>query len=170
MEEEIVNRVASSALVSIDLEEYYVVGERVLLDIREVLFQEMILREKDLREFIRQHDWRQYQEKLVAVTCTADAVIPTWAFMLLTIALRPHAKKIFYGDLAGLERELYAEKLAGVDWEQYRGKKVVIKGCSKHEVPVSAYVEASSRLQPLVVSMMYGEPCSTVPLYKQPKV
>jgi hypothetical protein len=170
MDKEIVNRVASSGLVSIDLEAWYTPGERVLLDIRDLLFQGMILREKDLREYIRTTDWAQYKGKMVAITCSADAVIPTWAYMLLTVALQPYSHRIFFGSLAQLETQLFQEKLSEVDWEQYRGAKVVIKGCSDQEVPVSAYVEVSRRLQPLVVSMMYGEPCSTVPLYKRPKV
>ena len=169
MEKEIVNRVTASPLVSFDLEEYYTAGERVLLDIKDLLFQGMILKEKDFRDFIKTQDWAQYAGKLVAITCTGDAVIPTWAYMLLTVALQPFAGKVFFGNLAELETHLFRDALAGVNWEQYRGAKVVIKGCSKREVPTSAYVELSRRLQPLVVSMMYGEPCSTVPIYKKPK-
>lgn len=169
MEKEIVNRVASSALVSIDLEEFYTPGDRVMLDIKDLLFQGMILKEKDFRDFIKAHDWKQYTGKLVAMTCTVDAVIPTWAYMLLTIALQPFAGKVFFGNLDELETHLFRDALASVDWERYRGTKVVIKGCSKREVPTSAYVEVSRYLQPLVVSMMYGEPCSTIPLYKKAK-
>ena len=169
MEKEIVNRVASSTLVSIDLEGFYTQGERVLIDIKDLLFEGIILKEKDFRDFIKNHDWSQYTGKLVAITCTVDAVIPTWAYMLLTIALQPFAVKIFFGSLADLESYLFQDVLAGVNWEQYRGAKVVIKGCSKLEVPTSAYVAVSRYLQPLVASMMYGEPCSTVPLYKKVK-
>ena len=169
MEKEIVNRVATSSLVSIDLEEFYTPGERVLLDIRDLLFQGMILKEKDFRDFIKTHNWSEYTGKLVAITCSVDAVIPTWAYMLLAVALQPFAGKVFFGSLVELETHLFRDALAGVDWERYRGAKVVIKGCSKREVPTSAYVEVSRYLQPLVVSMMYGEPCSTVPIYKRSK-
>jgi hypothetical protein len=169
MEKEIVNRVASSSLISIDLEELYTPGERVLLDIKNSLFQGLILKERDFRDFIQSQDWSGYQGKLVAVTCTVDAVIPTWAYMLLTISLEPFAEKIFFGSLDALESHLFHEALARVNWEQYRNAKVVIKGCSKVAVPTSAYVEATGYLRPLVSSMMFGEPCSTVPLYKRPK-
>ncbi len=169
MEKEIVNRVTASTLVSIDLEEFHTPGERVLLDIKDLLFEGIILKEKDFRDFIKTHDWSRYTGKLVAITCTVDAVIPTWAYMLLTIALRPFAAKVFFGSSSELESYLFQETLAGINWEQYRGAKVVIKGCSKLEVPTSAYVMVSSYLQPIVASMMYGEPCSTVPLYKKTK-
>jgi len=134
-----------------------------------VLFQGLILKEKDFRDFIKTHDWSQYKDKLVAITCTADAVIPTWAYMLLTISLQPFAAKIFFGSLGEMESHLFHEALAVINWEQYRDAKVVIKGCSKVEVPVSAYVEVTGYLRPLVASMMFGEPCSTVPLYKRSK-
>lgn len=169
MEKEIVNRVTASTLLSVDLEEFYTPGERVLFDIRNLLFEGIILREKDFREFIKHHEWSQYTGKLVAITCSVDAIIPTWAYMLLSIALQPFAGKIFFGTLQELESRLFHDALSAVDWEKYRGAKVVIKGCSKIEVPTSAYVAVSSYLQPLVASMMYGEPCSTVPLYKKPK-
>jgi hypothetical protein len=169
MEEQIINRVASSPLVTFDLEEIYIPGERVLLDIKDLLFQEMILREKDLRDFIRTQDWSVYKDKLVAITCSVDAVIPTWAYMLLSVALQPFAKRLVFGDLTALETQLFQESLSVVEWEKYRGAKVVIKGCSKVNVPVSAYVEVTTRLRPFSASIMYGEPCSTVPLYKKAK-
>jgi hypothetical protein len=169
MEDQIINRVASSPLITFDLEEFYTSGERVTLDIKDLLFQGIILREKDFREFIRAQDWSLYKDKLVAVTCSVDAIIPTWAYMLLSVALQPFAGKIVFGDLAALESQLFHESLSEVDWERYRGAKVVVKGCSKVEVPVSAYVEVTSRLRPVSASIMYGEPCSTVPLYKKPK-
>jgi Protein of unknown function (DUF2480) len=169
MENGIVNRVSTSSLITLDLEEFYVAGERVVFDIKDLLFQEMVLKEKDFREFIKGHDWKQYSGKLIAITCSADAVVPTWAFMLLSVALQPFAKKVFFGNLVELESNLFSEALSVVDWNQYRDAKVVIKGCSKIEVPVSAFVEATNRLRPLAVSIMFGEPCSTVPLYKKSK-
>ena len=169
MENEIVNRVATSSLVTFDLEELYTPGDRVLVDIGENLYQGLVLREKDFRDFVKATDWSAYKEKLVAVTCTVDAIIPTWAYMLLSVALEPYAKKIVFGDLHQLEAELFRAALAKVDWSHYAGAKVVVKGCSRVEVPVSAYVEATNRLRPVAASIMFGEACSTVPLYKRPK-
>jgi hypothetical protein len=169
MENEIVNRVAQSPLVTFDLEKLYVPGERVLVDIKDQLFQEMILKEKDFRDYIKSADWSVYKNKFVAITCSADAIVPTWAFMLLSIALEPHASKIVFGSLDDLENRIFQEQLDKIDYESYRDAKVVIKGCSKINVPVAVYVEATNRLRPITSSIMFGEPCSTVPLYKRPK-
>lgn len=169
-ENEIVNRVASSSLMTFDLEEYYRPEERASIDIKEQLFQGLILREKDFRAFIKAHDWDRYKNKLVAIFCSVDAIVPTWAYMLLAIALEPFASKVFFGTQEELERELFLEALAKIDWERYRNAKVVVKGCSNVNVPISAYVEAANKLKPLVSSLMFGEPCSTVPLYKKPKL
>ena len=167
--EEITNRVANSGLITLDLGEMYPAGERVLLDIKDQLFQGLILREKDFREFITTHDWSQYNNKLVAITCTADAIIPDWSWMLLASALQPFAKKIVFGDLEKLETVLFTEVLSAFDSEQYREARVVIKGCGDKPVPKTAYIELTRVLQPVVKSIMYGEPCSTVPVYKRPK-
>lgn len=164
---EIVNRVANSSLITFDLEQYHQPGERVLLDISDQLFQGMILKEKDFRDFIKANDWKQYESKFVAVTCSSDAIVPVWAFMLLSIALQPHAKKIIFGTLEELETVLYREKLAQVDWAAFLNAKVVVKGCSKVFVPVAVYVEVTNQLRPLVSSLAFGEPCSTVPLFKR---
>jgi len=169
MENEIINRVAQSPLVTFDLEKLYVPGERVLVDIKNQLFQEMILKEKDFRDYIKSTDWSVYKNKFVAITCSADAIVPTWAFMLLSIALEPHASKIVFGNLDDLENRIFQEQLDKIDYESYRDAKVVIKGCSKINVPVAVYVEATNRLRPITSSIMFGEPCSTVPLYKRPK-
>ncbi|MGB3616916.1 MAG: DUF2480 family protein [Catalinimonas sp.] len=166
---EIVNRVAQSALVTFDLEEYHHPGPRVLLDLRDQLFEGMILRERDFRAFVKEHDWTQYADQNVAVTCTADAIVPTWAYMLVATRLVPYAHLVVFGDLAALEDALYRDALAHVNPDDYRGAKVVVKGCSRYEVPPSAYVEITRRLRPVVASLMYGEPCSSVPLYKQPR-
>jgi Protein of unknown function (DUF2480) len=168
-EKEIVNRVSSSALITFDLEEYYQPGERILIDIKDQLFQELILKEKDFREYIKTHEWSQYKNKFVAIHCSVDAVIPTWAYMLLTIALEPYATRIIFGTLEDLEAQLFYDTLSKVDWSTYKDAKVVIKGCSKINVPVKAYVEASNKLRSIAASLMFGEPCSTVPLYKKPK-
>lgn len=165
--EEIINKVASSGLISLDLEDYFPKGERVLYDLKQNLFMDLILREKDFREFIKTHDWSQYSGKNVAIICTEDVLIPTWAYMLLTTKLQPYANKIVLGDLNKLEETLFEEALAKVDIENFRGEKVVIKGCSKGEVPISAYVAITNLLMPVAQSIMFGEPCSTVPLFKK---
>ncbi len=163
------NRVASSGLITIDLEELYVPGERIVFDVKPWLFEEIILKEKDFRENIKTHDWSAYSGKLVAVTCTADAIVPTWAFMLIAVALQPFAKKIVFGDLNKLEEILFNDQIDLMNPADYKDQKIVIKGCSKIHVPVSTYVALTSVLRPVVKSIMYGEPCSTVPVYKAPK-
>jgi hypothetical protein len=165
----IINRVASSGLITFDLEEFYQPGERVLIDIRDQLLQGLILKEKDFRAYIKTHDWSQYEGKFVALTCSADAIVPTWAYMLLAIALHPFAKELVFGTLEELEIKLFRNALSRVDWEAFRNAKVVIKGCSKVNVPVAVYVEATNNLRPLAASLMFGEPCSTVPLFKAAK-
>jgi uncharacterized protein DUF2480 len=169
MSEPIVNRVANSALISLDLEEYYHAGERVIYDIRQNLFQDLILKEKDFRKFVRQHDWQQYEGKNVALTCTTDAVIPTWAYMLLATKISPYANLVVFGSLGALEQALFQQALSKIDVLQFKDQRVVIKGCSKVEVPIFAYVEIIRLLQPYTKSLMYGEPCSTVPIYKAKK-
>lgn len=167
---EIVNRVANSAIKSFDLEELFQPGERVLLDIKDQLYQGLVLKEKDFRNFIRSHDWAQYQNQFVAITCSEDAIVPTWAYMLITSALEPFAPTIVFGDLEDLESKLFFESLSRIDWRQFQDEKVVIKGCSKVSVPTAAYVEATRLLRPYAASIMFGEPCSTVPVYKRSKV
>ena len=169
MEEKIVNRVSASNLISFDLEELYTPGERILFDMKDLLFQGLILKEKDFRDFIKTHDWSQYSNKHIAIFCSTDAIVPTWAFMLLAIALQPFAITIVFGSLDDLERQLFKQKLDAIDWQKFQRVKVVVKGCSKVHVPISAYVEVVNRLRPVASSIMYGEPCSTVPLYKEKK-
>jgi hypothetical protein len=166
---EIINKVAQSGLIEFNLEEYYIEGERVLLDIKDKLFQGLILREKDFREFVKNHPWESYQNQLVAITCTADAIVPTWAYMLLSASLQPYAKRIVFGNLETLETILYHEVLAKIDYKQYIDQRVVIKGCSKVNVPIAAYTELTARLRPFAKSIMFGEPCSTVPVFKKGK-
>ena len=168
-EREIVNRVANSGLVTLDLEAYYHPGARVLFDVKPMLYRELILKEKDFRQLLKEHDWSVYQGKNVAVTCTADAIVPTWAFMLVALHLEPYANMIVYGGLEVLENRLFQEALSKIEAEDFRDGKVVIKGCSKYPVPTYAYVEIARKLRPVVASLMFGEACSTVPLYKKPK-
>lgn len=164
---EIINKVSESGLVTIDLEELYIPGERVLFDIKPWLFEELILKEKDFREHIKNHPWENYKDKFVALTCTADAIVPTWAFMLIVSRLSPFAKKVVFGDLQKLEEELFHDQLLTLKSADFVDQRIVIKGCSKREVPVSTFVALTAFLRPLVKSIMYGEPCSTVPVYKR---
>lgn len=167
--DEIVNRVAKSSLITLNLEEYYQPGERVVWDLKNWLFQGMILREKDFRTALREHDWSAYEGKHVAMTCTADAIVPAWAYMLAATYLSRHARRVIKGDLETLELILFRDALSRINPEDYRDAKVVIKGCGNLPIPESAYVELTTLLQPEVSSLMYGEPCSTVPLYKKPR-
>ena len=163
---DLINKVANSGIISIDLEEFYQAGERVLFDIKPFLFQELLLKEKDFRESIKSTNWESYSGKYVGIICSSDAIVPTWAFMLIALALKPHAKAVFFGNLAEMEVLLFAEKLKSIDLEQYRDARVVIKGCADKPVPTNAFVQLAALLQPYVKSIMYGEPCSTVPLFK----
>ncbi len=169
MNDSIENKVASSGLITINLEDFYQPGERILFDIKDLLFQGLILREKDFREYIKQEDWKKYQDKYVAITCSADAIIPTWAYMLLSISLEPYAGKIIFGNLEMLETLLYTEQLEKLDMSAYKDARIVVKGCGKLPIPTQAFVDLARRLKPVVKSLMYGEPCSTVPLFKAPK-
>lgn len=166
---EIVNKVAQSGLVAIDLEDWWTEGERVVLDIAPWLVEGLLLREKDFREHIATHPWPTYAGKHVAVLCSSEAIIPRWAWMLITTALSPYACTIIFGSAETLEAELYRTKIQALDLEQFRDRRVVIKGCSHKPVPVQAYSELTRLLQPVVRSILYGEPCSTVPVYKRTK-
>jgi hypothetical protein len=167
IQENIVNKVAQSGLVTLDPAAFYPEGERVVYDIKDNLFQGLILREKDFREFVKTHDWSQYNGKNVAVTCTADAIVPAWAYMLLANRLAPYAREVVFGNEDVLETVLFVKNIANMDAEQYRDQRLVIKGCGDISVPVSAYVELTRKLTPVVKSLMFGEPCSTVPIYKK---
>lgn len=167
--EEIVNRVASSSLITFDLKDHYVKGERVLYDMKQNLFQELVLKENDFRDFIKDNDWGQYKGKHVAITCSADAIIPTWAYMLLITRLEPIAETVLIGDLERLEEELFFKQLDLIDFNSFEDSRIVIKGCSEIDIPESVYGELTRRLRPVAKSIMFGEPCSTVPVYKKPK-
>ena len=167
IQENIVNKVAQSGLVTLDPAVFYPEGERVVYDIKVNLFQELILREKDFREFVKSHDWEQYRDKYVGITCTADAIVPAWAYMLLANRLAPYATEVVFGDAEVLETVLFIKAIAKMDIEQYSGQRVVLKGCRDVAVPVSAYVELTRKLTPVVKSLLFGEHCSTVPIYKK---
>ncbi|MGL2965465.1 DUF2480 family protein [Flavobacterium sp. XGLA_31] len=169
MEDEIINRVANSALVVFDLEDYYPSGIRTQLDISQWLLEGFLLKEKDFREALKNHNWTQYQNHYVAIYCSTDAIIPAWASILVTTYVAPFAKKVVLGKSSDLDTSLYLEILPTLDYSAYQDKSVIIKGCSKKPVPESAYIIAVQRLQPFVKSIMYGEACSAVPLYKKSK-
>jgi len=165
--DEIVNKVAASGLVTIDLEEFFPSGERVSIDLAEQLWQGLALREKDFRTWIQSHDWSEYQGKHVAVFCSVDAIIPAWAFMLVASALSDYAATVVHGSRAELEQVLFRSMIDSLDMNEYRDKRCIVKGCSDLPVPQSAYSHLVMRLRPVVRSIMFGEPCSTVPVYKR---
>lgn len=167
MSEEIINKVANSKLVTFDLEDFYPRGERKLLDIKDWLLEGLVLREKDFRESAKDHDWSQYRDCYVALSCSTDAIIPGWAYMLLSTYLNPLAKKVVVGDLEMLETVLYTELIQNLDVSAFKDMPVIIKGCSRRAVPANAYLLLIQKLQPVVKSLMYGEACSSVPLYKK---
>ena len=169
MDQPLVNRVANSGLITIKLEEFFPPQELAIFDLKDYLFIEMILKEKDFREALKEHNWEQYQGKILLVYCSADAVIPVWAYMLVATYAAPYAKDIFQGTADDFYRSYFLRQLDQLDMEQYRDQRLVIKGCSDHPVPPAAYLEITRKLQPLAKSIMYGEPCSTVPVYKQPR-
>lgn len=166
MEAEIVNKVANSGLISFDLEDYFHQGDRVVYDIKDNLFMGLILKEKDFREFLKSKDWSEYSGKNVAIICSEDAIVPTWAYMLLAIQLEPYANMVVFGNLEDLEKKLYEKALNDLDLAQFKDQRVVVKGCSNAQIPTYVYVELTRRLKPIVKSLMFGEPCSTVPLFK----
>ena len=165
----LVNRVASSGLITINLEDFFPKAEVVAFDLKDYLFMELILKEKDFREAIQQHDWSQYQDKVLLVFCSADAIIPVWAYMLVAASAAPYAADIFQGDAASYYKMAFAKALDTLDLSEYHQKRIVVKGCSDKPVPPAAYVEITRLLQPHAQSIMYGEPCSTVPIFKRPR-
>ncbi|MBC7776662.1 MAG: DUF2480 family protein [Phycisphaerae bacterium] len=167
LDQPLVNRVANSSLVTIDLEEMYPKGEIVPFDLKGYLFMELILKEKDFREALQALDWEQYRGKNLAVFCSADAIIPLWAYMLVATHAAPFVQDIALCEPAEFAERAFIKKLAALDIQQYEGKRLVIKGCSDKPVPASAYLEITRRLQPVARSIMFGEPCSTVPVYKR---
>jgi len=169
MAEEIINRIANSKLINIDLEELYPNGKRILFDIKDWLFEGIILKEKDFREHVANHDWSQYQDNYVALTCSEDAIIPSWAYLLLSSELAPFAKKIVVGNLEMLETVLFQDIIQDFKVDDFKDKPIIIKGCAEKLIPPSAFAFLIQKLQPIAKTIMYGEACSTVPLYKRKK-
>ncbi len=169
MAKEIINRVANSPLKTIDLEEMYPAGQRIVFDIKDWLFEGIILREKEFRGHVIEHDWSQYQNQFVALTCSEDAIIPSWAFLLIASELAPYAKKVVVGNLETLETSIFQDLISNLNIDEFSNSPVIIKGCADKPIPPSAFTFLIQKLQPVVKSIMYGEACSTVPLYKVKK-
>ena len=165
--EEIVNKVAQSALTTIDLESFYPAGDTAVFDMKDHLFMELILKEKDFRAGLLALDWEVYRGKNVAITCTADAIVPIWAYMLVASYLEPVAAFYAFGDEEFVHKTLYLKNISAIDPQQYQDKRIVVKGCGDKAITEAAYVEITRLLRPVVKSIMYGEPCSTVPVYKK---
>jgi len=163
---EIINRVSQSKLVTFNLEDYYPKGSRILIDIKDWLYEGLILREKEFRAHIESCDWSQYQDCYVALGCSSDAIVPGWAYMLISTRLQPYAKKIIIGNLEMLEASLYQSIIENLDVSEFSDKPVIIKGCSNKPVPANAYLWATTKIQSVAKSVMYGEACSSVPLFK----
>jgi len=170
MSDLILNKVAESSLMEIDLEKYYPKGETAVFDIREYLFMGLILKEKDFREALKTFDFSVYKDKFVAVTCTADAIIPVWAYMLLASYIQPYARETVHGDEAFMHKTLFLRNLMTINVADYADKRVVIKGCGELPIGEFAYFEITRLLRPVAKSIMYGEPCSTVPIFKKAPV
>lgn len=169
MEQPLVNRVATSGLITIKLEDFFPREEVVVFDLKDYLFMELILKEKDFRAALKAHDWTQYQDKKLVINCSADAIIPVWAYMLVAVYAEPYAGGIYQGSTEEFYKAAFSNALRSIEGADYEDKRVVIKGCSDKPVPPSAYVELTHKLRPYAKSIMYGEPCSTVPIYKKPK-
>ena len=167
MEEVIVNKVAESGLITLDLEVYYPKEETAVFDMKDHLFMGLIVKEKEYREALKNLDFNIYKNKNVCITCSADAVIPVWAYMLAATYLQPVAKEVIFGDEDFLHRTLFLKNLSKINTEEFADKRVVIKGCGDKPISETAYVEITKLLRPVVKSIMYGEPCSTVPIFKK---
>ena len=168
MQEEIVNKVSQSALVTLDLESFFPTDEIQIFDLKPFLFMELILKEKDFRAALSATDWSIFSKKIVGVYCSADAVIPVWAYMLVTSYLQPFAKDVILGDEAAVIRQILTKRIQAVDPNEYKDQRIVIKGCGDKAIGDFAYLEITKLLRPVAKSIMYGEPCSTVPVFKAP--
>lgn len=169
MADTIVNRVAASTLITFDLEKLYQIGSRQSIDLSQWLDQGLLLKEKEFRAQLKAYDWTIYRDKFIALQCSTEAILPSWAFLLVTTHLQPFARKVVLGNLKDLEVQLFAEEIQLLELSPYKDQPVIIKGCSENTVPQDAYVQLISKLQPVVKSLFYGEACSSVPLYKKKK-
>ena len=168
MSDAIVNKVSESGLITLDLEQYYPRDTVALFDLKDYLFMGLILKEKDFREALKNLDWEAYRNKYVGVTCSADAIIPPWAYMLAAAYLQPVAKDVIMGDEKEVHKTIFLKNIQGIDVNEFTGQRVVVKGCGETPIGEFAYMEITKRLRPVAKTIMYGEPCSTVPIYKKP--
>jgi hypothetical protein len=166
MDKEIVNRVANSKLITFDLEDFYPPGARKILDISDWLHEGIVLREKDFRTHVKTHHWEQYKDSYLAIYCSSDAIIPAWAYMLISVEAGKYAKKVVKGSLDALETVLFSELIEQMDLDHLKGRSVIVKGCTHKPIPENAYLLLIQKLRPMAKSIMYGEACSSVPLYK----
>ena len=169
MADTIVNRIAESALITFDLEDLYQIGERKSIDLSQWLYEGLILKEKEYRAHLNAHEWSSYQDQFISLHCSTEAILPAWAFLLLTTYLQPFARKVVKGSIQDLEVQLFSEEIQLLDVTPFKDKPVIIKGCSDKTVPQDAYVKLITKLQPVVKSLFFGEACSSVPLYKRKK-
>lgn len=167
MEKEITNRVEKSGIVQIDLDDLYPTGERKIFDMKELLFQEQILLEKDIRSFVKQHDWSIYKNNYVSILCSVDAIIPLWAFMLIASHIKPHSKKVIFGTAKDMEKSIFSDIISTYDFSIFKDKSVIIKGCGKYPIPESVIIDFSMHIQEFAKSIIFGEACSAVPIYKR---
>lgn len=167
MAEEIINRVEKSGLVQVNLDDYYPNGERTTFDLKNVLVNEFVLIEKDFRVFVRNNDWTTYQNKYVNVICSADAIVPLWAFMLIVSSIKPYAKKVVMGNQKDLEKAIFNDIFDELDFTEFADKSIIVKGCGHHPIPESVFVDFTNRLQDVAKNIMFGEACSAVPLFKK---
>ncbi len=167
MSETIVNKIANSGLITLDLENYLPKGEMATCDLKEHLFMAQILKEKDFREALKNLDWSLYQNKNVNITCSADAIIPSWAYMLVVVYLQPVAKEVYTGTKDEMKKQLFLKNIAAIDANEFKEQRIVVKGCGDANIESYAYAAVTSKLLSVAKSIMYGEPCSTVPVYKK---
>ena len=167
MTDKIINKIDKSGLISLELRDYSTIGDRTEIDIKPWLFNGIILKEKKFREHLKNQDWSIYFNKLVALNCSIDTIIPVWAFMLVSTYLKPFAKHISLGTIKDLENELFQKNIDQIDLNKFIDKKVLVKGCSDIYIPDTAYVMISNKLIPVVKSLMFGEACSNVPIFKR---
>lgn len=166
MEQTIVNKVAQSQLITLNLEDFFP-NDLVIFDLKDFLYMELVLKEKEFREALKQYDWNQFENKTVGITCTVDAIIPLWAYMLVASYLQPYTEKVFSGSEEDITQQALLKKISETDFQSYENKRIVLKGCGDRSIAAYAYVEVTKKLLPFVKSIMYGEPCSTVPVFKR---
>lgn len=168
--DEIINKVEKSGLITLDLEDFYPKEPRMLFDLKDYLYEGLVLREKEFRENLSKLDWKMYENAYVAVTCNSDAIVPSWSYLLIANYLTGVAKLISFGTLEDLERDIFTEIIDKMDVDSYKDKKIIIKGCSRKPVPQNAYLQLIQKLKPIASSLMFGEACSTVPIFKKKKL